>query len=296
MTKKPPTHTKARPGKAARPPAERATELVYGFRAGLAVFQKRPSDITRIGVAKERIQEVGELLAFADSRRIPWSELPEGELARIASSTHHEGLVLETAPRKWSALSDVADALIMAGSAREAGREREGAQRPDGSGQRGEPLIRARGFAIALDRVRNPYNVGAILRSAAFFGVEAAILGAIAPHPALAADAVRVAEGGVEHLRLARTTDLAESLSRFRGRGLRVVGAESDGIHTLFEYAFQAPTILVLGHEREGLSPRVRSVCDALVKIPGSGAVESLNVGIAASLFIADLARTKSKK
>jgi TrmH RNA methyltransferase len=266
MSKKPPTQRHA-PAKTARATSERATELVYGFRAGLAVFQKRPSDITRIGVAKERIQEVGELLAHADSRRIPWSEMPENELARIASSTNHEGLVLETLPRKWSALSDVADALI-----------------------------RTRGFAIALDRVRNPYNVGAILRSAAFFGMESAILGAIAPHPALAADAVRVAEGGVEHLRLARTTDLAESLSRFRGRGLRVVGAESDGIHTLFEYAFQAPTILVLGHEREGLSPRVRSVCDALVRIPGSGAVESLNVGIAASLFIAELARTKSKK
>jgi TrmH RNA methyltransferase len=241
-------------------------ELVYGFRAGLAAFEKRRDDITRIGVARERVQELGELLAFADARRVPWSELPENELARIASSTNHEGLVLETKPRKWSSLSDVADALI-----------------------------RTRGFAVALDRVRNPYNVGAILRSAAFFGMESAILGAIAPHPALAADAVRVAEGGVEHLRLARTTDLAESLSRFRGRGLRVVGAESDGIHTLFEYAFQAPTILVLGHEREGLSPRVRSVCDALVKIPGSGAVESLNVGIAASLFIAELARTKKR-
>ncbi len=245
-------------------PIEPKLERVHGFRAGLAVFQVRPDDITRIGVATERVREVSELLAFAESRGIPWSEMPEVELARAASSTNHEGLVLETAPRRWAALSDVADVLI-----------------------------RTRGFAVALDRVRNPYNVGAILRSAAFFGLEAAILGAIAPHPALAADAVRVAEGGAEHLRLARTTDLAETLARFRGRGLRVVGAESDGIHTLFEYAFQAPTVLVLGHEREGLSPRVRSVCDALVKIPGSGAIESLNVGIAASLFIAELARTK---
>ena len=244
--------------------AVRATERVHGFRAGLAVFEKRPEDITRIGVAPERVSEVRALLAFAESNRIPWSELPESELLRIAASSQHEGLVLETVPRRWSALSDVADALI-----------------------------RTRGFAIALDRVRNPYNVGAILRSAAFFGMDAAILGAPAPHPALAADAIRVAEGGAEHLRLARTTDLAESLSRFRGRGLRVVGAESDGIHTLFEYAFQAPTILVLGHEREGLSPRVRSVCDAVVRIPGIGHVESLNVGIAASLFISELARTK---
>lgn len=251
----------------APPPAKPkdAGEIVFGFRAAMAVFQKRPGDLARIGFAHDRRREVEELTRWAATHRVPCDELPDDELARVAASTHHEGLVVLAAPRKWSTMTDFADAMI-----------------------------RSRGFAVALDRVRNPYNVGAILRSAAFFGLEGALLGAIAPHPALAADAIRVAEGGAEHLRLARTTDLAETLSRLRGRGLRVIGGESDAEDNLFGYPFVGPTVLVLGHEREGLSPAVRSACDGLVTIPGSGNIESLNVGVAASLCIAELARSGS--
>lgn len=249
-----------------RPPTrpKDASELVFGFRAALAVFATRPTDISRVGFTPERRNDVEALASWAAEQRIPCDELSDEELARIAATTHHEGLVVRAAPRKWSSIADFADAMI-----------------------------RTRGFAVALDRVRNPYNVGAILRSAAFFGVEGAILGALAPHPALAADAIRVAEGGAEHLRLARTTDLAETLARLRGRGLRVIGGESDANASLFGFPFTPPTVLVLGHEREGLSPAVRNACDVLVKIPGSGQVESLNVGVAASLCIAELARSR---
>ena len=154
--------------------------------------------------------------------------------------------------------------------------------------------MKGRGAAVALDRVRNPYNIGAILRSAAFFGVDVALLGAPAPHPALPADAVRVAEGGVEHLALSRTTDLADTLQRLRAKGVRVVGADGASRVSVVGYAFARPTVLVLGHEREGLSERVRTQCDAVVAIPGTGAVESLNVAVAAGVMIAELVRSRA--
>jgi TrmH RNA methyltransferase len=150
----------------------------------------------------------------------------------------------------------------------------------------GEALVRARGTAVALDRVRNPYNVGAILRSAAFFAVDAVLLGAPAPHPGLAPTAVRVAEGGVEHLQLARTTDLADTLARLRARGIRVVGADAHATASAFGFAFPRPVVVVVGNEREGLGERVRAQCDALVSIPGGSAVESLNVGVAAGILV----------
>ncbi len=250
--------------------AEDEGEIVFGHRAASAVWAVRPEDVLKIGYARERAADVEEMLRAASARRIPVGELSELELERASRSTHHEGLVVRAKPRKWSSLSDLANALISARGGR------------------------ARGFAIALDRVRNPYNVGAILRSAAFFGIDAAILGSLAPHPALAPDAIRVAEGGAEHLRLARTTDLADTLLRLRGRGLRVIGAESDARASLFGYAFAAPTVLVLGHEREGLSPAVRAACDDVVAIPGAGHVVSLNVGVAASVCIAELARGRA--
>jgi TrmH RNA methyltransferase len=222
-------------------------EIVYGLRAGLAVFAKRRDDIQRIGYAREVKAEVADLLAWA-GRRVPCDEMTARDLERVAESTHHEGLVVATKPRVWTTPKDL-----------------------------------KLGTAIALDRVRNPYNIGAILRSAAFFGIDAAIVGDLAPA------AIRVAEGGAEHLALVRTTDLADTLGRLRGRGVRVVAADVRGEPAKMNLAKTRPLVLVLGHEREGVGPRVRAQCDALVRIDGSGAVESLNVAVAAGILIASM-------
>jgi tRNA G18 (ribose-2'-O)-methylase SpoU len=74
---------------------------------------------------------------------------------------------------------------------------------------------------------------------------------------------------------------------------VRIVGGENDAERDAIGFAFERPTVLVLGHEREGLSPGVRAQCDALVAIRGSGAIDSLNVAIAGSLLIAELVRAR---
>jgi TrmH RNA methyltransferase len=195
--------------------------------------------VLRVAYSRAVRPDLAEVLRWCASSRIPCEERSDAELDRIAESTHHEGLCVATRPRRWLSTSEVADALT-----------------------------RAKGTAVALDRVRNPYNVGAILRSAAFFGVDAVLLGTPAPHPGLAPTAVRVAEGGAEHVQLARTTDLADTLARLRARG-----------------------ILVVGNEREGLGERVRAQCDAVVAVRGSGSVESLNVAVAAGVLVAEMTR-----
>jgi RNA methyltransferase, TrmH family len=235
---------------------------VQGLRAGLAVFEKRPDDILRILHARDVRRDVSELTKWAALQRLPCVEAPAVELDRFADSTHHEGLCVVARPRRWATARELADTLV-----------------------------RRHGAAIALDRVRNPYNVGAILRSAAFFGLEGAVLGAQAPHPDLAPTAIRVAEGGVEHLLLARTTDLADTLVRLRERGVRIVGADGRATTTSTDFAFARPMVLVLGHEREGLGDRVRKQCHALVAVRGSGRIESLNVAVAAAVFMAQMIR-----
>jgi TrmH RNA methyltransferase len=220
------------------------TEVVFGLRAGLAVIAARREDILRAGYSQSVRHELPHLPKSIDAR-----EMSDAELAKVSGSTHHEGLVLQTKPREWLSAAQLA-----------------------------ERLIDTRGVAIALDRVRNPYNVGAILRSAAFFGVQGAVLGALAPHPALAPDAIRVAEGGAEHVALVRTTDLADTLSRLRARGIAVIGTDGAATKSAIGYSFQKPVILVLGHEREGLSDRVRQHCTEVLAIRGTGAIESLKM------------------
>lgn len=243
------------------PEPELQGELIHGLRAGLAVFDVRPADILRVGYDARLERDLRGLLHACSGRNIKTTALSDAKLAQLAQSDQHEGLVIEARPRRFLPPAKLA-----------------------------ERLVQTRGLAVAFDRVRNPYNIGAVLRTAAFFGVDAALLGTPAPHPALPAQAVRVAEGGAEHLALCRTTDLAETLARLRSAGVFVVGAEDYGNTAAATVAHKRPLVLVVGHEREGLSDRVRAQCDAVVAIQGSGQVRSLNVSIAASILIAQIA------
>jgi TrmH RNA methyltransferase len=235
---------------------------VQGLRAALAVIARRGDDVQRIAFAPAARRELGDAIRWAASQRIPCTETSEAELTRLTDSSHHEGVCVVARPRRWISAQDLAEALA-----------------------------RKRGTAVALDRVRNPYNIGAILRSAAFFGIDAFLLGAPAPHPGLPPTAVRVAEGGAEHVLLARTTDLADTLARLRARGARVFGADARARSTHRGFSFSRPAVLVFGNEREGLGDRVRSQCDALIAVKGSGAVDSLNVGVAAGVLFAEMAK-----
>ncbi len=237
-------------------------ETVHGLRAVRAIWVRRPGDVIKIGYAPALTSELEDLLGWASGAGVPARAMDDRELAAATGTQNHEGLIAEVKPRRWASMGELADALI------------------DG-----------RGAALALDRVRNPYNVGAILRSAAFFGIDGVLLGAPAPHPALAPDALRVAEGGAEDLILSRTTDLAPSLAKLRARGVHVIGAESDGAESVHDATLPRPVVIVLGHEREGLSDRVRATCERMVTIPGGGLVGSLNVAVTAGVFCASVAR-----
>jgi TrmH RNA methyltransferase len=234
--------------------------VLYGLRSGVAVFERRRQDIRRVGFDGALRSELTELLRWAAGAGVPCREEDERELASRAQSNQHEGLVLDVLPRRWLPAKELA-AL----------------------------LAREPGMVVALDRVRNPQNIGAVLRSAAFFGARAAVLGAPAPHPGLPPLSLRVAEGGAEHLALCRTTDLADTLGRLRGQGVHVIGADAHATTGLDRLELPASTVLVLGHEREGLGPRVKSQCDSLVLIEGSGALESLNVAVAAGVLLSQL-------
>jgi RNA methyltransferase, TrmH family len=255
----------ARPNpKSSRPPPE-GTEVQYGLRSGLAVFDRRRRDIRRIGFDPALRAELSELVRWAAGAGVPCREEDERELAARAQSSQHEGLVLDVLPRRWLPARELAAQLAK------------------------EP-----GIVLALDRVRNPQNIGAVLRSAAFFGVKAVILGAPAPHPGLPPFALRVAEGGAEHLAFCRTTDLAETLGRLRAEGIPIIGADAHATGGFDAAPPRSSSVLVLGHEREGLGPRIKAQCSSLVAIQGSGAIESLNVAVAAGVLLAELWRRSS--
>jgi len=146
------------------------------------------------------------------------------------------------------------------------------------------------GAIVALDGVQDPGNVGAILRTAAWFGADAVLAGPGTADP-FGPKAVRAAMGGLWDLKIASTDDLATDLEKLRARGLAVYGADLDGESA---HAWSPPheAVLVLGSEAHGLSADVAALLAARVRIaapPPAGAVrgvESLNVSVAAGVLL----------
>jgi TrmH RNA methyltransferase len=242
------------PNRHKRPVA--ATERVYGLAAALAVLRNRPEQVVNIAHTANVRRALGSALSDAARRKIAYREVGDEELARMAGSVHHEGVCLLVRERALVSLAELA--------------------------RRAEPS----GLLVALDRVTNPHNVGAVLRSAAFFGVPGMLL-ADTERPLLTAAATRVAEGGAEHVGVAHVAALVSALGELRSSGFVVVGADASAEVTLPALRWPTRVVLVLGSEDQGMSAAVKQTCDQLVRIDGGGAMESLNVSVAAGVLLA---------
>jgi TrmH RNA methyltransferase len=243
-------------------------EKVYGIAAARAVLATRPGDILRIAHTEEVRGAVAGLLREAAARRVPYEERSADDVAKIAGSVHHEGVCLAARPRPLFDLEWLLDRLAQ-------GRMRS---------------------VIALDDVGNPHNVGAIVRTASFFGVDALL--AVAPEgrsPLLPA-AVRAAQGAAEHLAIVRADALAPALARLAAARVAVIGTDVRASRSLHALRWPARVVLVLGSEGEGMHRDVRAACTELVVIPGAGHVESLNVSVAAGVVLSAWARPRSDR
>ncbi|MED5358958.1 MAG: RNA methyltransferase, partial [Pseudomonadota bacterium] len=137
---------------------------------------------------------------------------------------------------------------------------------------------------VALDRVTNPHNVGAILRTLGWFGGSALLVND--PSPTVNPAAMRVSQGGGELLPVIRTSDLAKAFGQLRRHGITTFAADQRSTSPVTQAALTG-VCFAMGNEGEGLSNRVRDACDAAVSIPGVGAIESLNVSVAAGILLA---------
>lgn len=240
--------------------ARPAESVVYGLNAALAVARHRPDAIRRVFHTEQRRREVAPLLKAAAARRRPYREVGADELERIARTVHHEGVAVVTDPLP----------LVPFDALREKVR---------GFGRRA--------LLVALDGVGNPHNLGAILRSAAFFGAQAVVFPADPRQATLSAAAVRVAQGGAEVVDCTGVEDLAAALAALAEDGVRVVAAEPSARRAALRDPLPRPLCLVLGNEATGLSAPVRAACPHRIRIAGTGAVESLNVAVAAGILLA---------
>ena len=259
-----PPHTQAPrpPRAAARGPAPaaapRSEVRLYGQNAVDAVFRRRPEAIRKVYLAEARIAALKPLLAWCVKQRVGYRVVADDDLDRLAGSSHHEGVVADVLKAEPVGLSDWLRDLPADGPA----------------------------LAIWLDGVSNPHNFGAILRSAAHFGVAGLLL----PRDsglALSGAAARVAEGGAEHVPLVRLGQADNALAQLRGAGFALVATVVRGGDDLFAAPLPPRLVYVMGAEGEGMDVGLAAACDARLSIPGTGAVESLNVAAATAVLLA---------
>lgn len=146
------------------------------------------------------------------------------------------------------------------------------------------------GTVVVLERVTDPHNVGAVLRSAAAFGALGLVLGS-RQAPSLTGVLAKAASGAVEHVPIVRVGNLAAALERLKDWGFFVVGLTEQAERALDDLDGGARIALVLGSEGEGLRRLTRERCDALARLATTGPIASLNVSNAAAVALYALRR-----
>ncbi|WP_207457278.1 RNA methyltransferase [Azospirillum sp. SYSU D00513] len=263
---RPPARPGAGPGSHAGGEEPRKLFRVAGLPAVSALFEHEPARVERLFFEERFKPQAGAFCKALAAARKPYRMVDAEELSKVAGTVLHGGIVALIAPRPVPAF------------------DTEAARR--WAAEDGQPLL-------ILDGVGNPHNLGAILRTAAFFGLRRLV---VSGHPgqALPSEAAyRVAEGGFEWVELYQATDLPLALKRLRGT-YRTVGTALGQGRQVTDVAGLAkgakPAAVILGNEEEGIPAATLAACEEIVTIPGSGLVQSLNVAATAAIIIHALA------
>jgi 23S rRNA (guanosine2251-2'-O)-methyltransferase len=230
-----------------------SADLVYGRRSVHEALRGR-REVLEVWATERALASVSWLGEAKPKQK------PERELTELVGTRDHQGVVARVEPYRY------ADAYALAALEK--------------------PLL------AVLDQVTDPHNLGAVCRSAEGAGATGVVLpahGSAVVTPAVA----RASSGAIEHLPIAVVTNLARFLDEVKGGELWVYGAASDAATSMWDADLAGGAALVLGAEGKGLRPLVKRSCDVLVSIPLAGAVESLNVSVAAALLLYEARRQR---
>jgi len=236
-------------------------EVVYGIHAVKGAVRTRPVDHVLVaeGHRSPRVQEIIDACRAAG---ISLRFAPRAAVERAAGTPQHQNVVAVCAPKAYDDL----DTLLQSSP---------------------QPLL------VVLDGVEDPANLGAVIRTAVAAGSGGVIMPerrAAGLSPAVA----RAAAGALEHVRVARVTNLVRALTELKEREVWVYGFEAQAEKSYLDLDYSQACALVLGGEGHGLHRLVREVCDELAHIPLRGPVASLNVSVAAAVVLYEALRQRS--
>lgn len=231
--------------------------VIEALRAG--------TKIKRVWLAADPDQTIVEIKERAESLGAPIEEADRHQLADLAGTPDHQGVVALAPPFRYHSVEEIL------------------------AGAHDSPP-----FVLVLDHIEDPQNLGSLIRTAECAGVHGVLIPsrrAAGITPAVG----KASAGAIEHLPVAQIGNVAQEIERLKAQGLWIVGAHMTGDSGLFEADLAGPIALVIGAEGKGLSRLVSERCDMLVSIPMQGRVNSLNASVAGALLMYEVQRHRSK-
>ena len=216
-------------------------------------------DINKIFITKgERHGSINKIIAIAKEKKVVLIEKDKNQMDEIAQTNNYQGVIATVPPFEYCEIDDILN------TAKE---RKEDA------------------FVLILDGIEDPHNLGSIIRTAETAGVHGVI---ISKRRAVQVNATvnKASAGAVEHMNIARVTNITECIQKLKEAGLWICGTDVNTETYYYNQDLRGPLGIVIGNEGKGISDRVKKNCDFLVKIPMKGKVSSLNASVSTGIVI----------
>jgi len=225
---------------------------------------KTDKEVDKLYILKGELQgSINKIIGIAKDRNIIMQQVDKNKLDFLSDGNIHQGVVALVTSYEYSTIDEILN------------KAKEKNQPP---------------FIIILDELEDPHNLGSIIRTAECAGVH----GIIIPKRRSAQvnqTVYKSSAGAVEHMLVAKITNITNTIEELKDKGLWIYGADIDGKEYHFNTSLKGPIAIVIGNEGKGLSRLVKEKCDVLVKIPMQGQISSLNASNAAAILIYEVVR-----
>ena len=223
-------------------------------------------DINKIYITKgEKHGSINKIIAKAKENGIIIVEKDKNQMRQMAQNENYQGVIAIVPPYEYCEIEDILEKAKMKNE---------------------DP------FVLILDGIEDPHNLGSIIRTAETAGVHGIII------PKRRAACVnstvnKVSAGAVQHMKIARVTNISDSIEKLKEAGLWICGTDINTNTYYNEQDLTGPLGIVIGNEGSGISEKVKKNCDFLVKIPMKGKVNSLNASVSAGIVIYETLRQR---
>ncbi|MGH4120689.1 23S rRNA (guanosine(2251)-2'-O)-methyltransferase RlmB [Clostridium sp.] len=240
-------------------------DVIEGRNAVIEVL-KSDRTIEYILIAKgDMVGSISVVIALAKENGIVIKEVDRRKLDEMSQTASHQGVIAIVTPYKYFGIDDIFKAA------------EEKGEKP---------------FIIILDEIQDPHNFGSIIRTAEVCGAHGIIIPKrknVGATPTV----YKTSAGAIEHMKIAKVTNINATIDAIKERGVWVYGADMDGENYIFDTDLTGAVAIVIGSEGRGISKLTKEKCDVLVKIPMVGKITSLNASVASGIIMYEIMKQK---